>query len=109
MPSTERFRARPIGACLEPCPLREITSFELDSSRSRKSVFFGSHTFLLRTAEFEHKSGASASGNFLPATSKTSNDETAVRAEISRKPVEVIDMKMLRGSSVGSAIRALIK
>jgi hypothetical protein len=39
MPSTERFRARPMWACLEPCPLREITSFVEDSSRSRKSVF----------------------------------------------------------------------
>ena len=25
-------------ACLETCPMREITSFVLDSSRSRKSV-----------------------------------------------------------------------
>jgi hypothetical protein len=33
-------------ACLEPCPLPEITSFVEDSSRSRKSVFqlFKSHT-----------------------------------------------------------------
>jgi hypothetical protein len=38
MPSTERFQARPMGACSESCPLNEITSFELDSSRSRKSV-----------------------------------------------------------------------
>jgi len=28
----------PEWACLESCPLSEITSFELDSSRSRKSV-----------------------------------------------------------------------
>jgi hypothetical protein len=46
MPSTGRFPARPIWACLEPCPLREITSFELDSSQSRKSVFsVWSHTY----------------------------------------------------------------
>jgi hypothetical protein len=38
MPSTERFQARPMGACSESCPLNEITSFELDSSRSRKFV-----------------------------------------------------------------------
>ena len=46
MPSTERFRARPMWACLEPCPLREITSFVEDSSRSRKSIvkLFKSHT-----------------------------------------------------------------
>jgi hypothetical protein len=36
-------------ACLEPCPLPEITSFVEDSSRSRKSVFqlFKSHTSFL--------------------------------------------------------------
>ena len=39
MPSQERFRARPMWACLEPCPVSKITSFGLDSSRSRKSVF----------------------------------------------------------------------
>jgi hypothetical protein len=47
MPSTERFQARPTWAYLESCPLREITSFELDSSRSRKSILlncFKSHT-----------------------------------------------------------------
>ena len=46
MPSTERFQARPTWACLEPCPLREITSFVEDSSRSRKSIvkLFKSHT-----------------------------------------------------------------
>ena len=38
MPSQERFRARPMWACLEPCPVSKITSFGLDSSRSRKSV-----------------------------------------------------------------------
>ena len=38
MPSQERFRARPIWACLEPCPVSKITSFGLDSSRSRKFV-----------------------------------------------------------------------
>jgi hypothetical protein len=46
MPSTERFRARPMWACLEPCPLSEISRFVVDSSRSRKSVFqlFKLHT-----------------------------------------------------------------
>ena len=34
MPSQERFRARPCGACLESCLVSEIASFELDSSRS---------------------------------------------------------------------------
>jgi hypothetical protein len=38
MPSQERFRARPMWACLEPCPVSESASFDVDSSRSRKSV-----------------------------------------------------------------------
>jgi hypothetical protein len=46
MPLQERFGARPIWACLVACPVHEITSFVVDSSRSRKSVFqlFKSHT-----------------------------------------------------------------
>jgi hypothetical protein len=38
MPSTERFRARPMGRASNRVRLSEITSFELDSSRSRKFV-----------------------------------------------------------------------
>ena len=46
MPLQERFGARPIWACLVACPVHEITSFVVDSSRSRKSVFqlFKSYT-----------------------------------------------------------------
>jgi hypothetical protein len=46
MPLQERFGARPMWACLVACPVNEITSFVVDSSRSRKSVFqlFKSHT-----------------------------------------------------------------
>jgi len=46
MPLQERFGARPMWACLVACPVHEITSFVVDSSRSRKSVFqlFKSHT-----------------------------------------------------------------
>jgi hypothetical protein len=57
MPSTERFRARPMWACLEPCPLREITSFVEDSSRSRKSVvkLFRSHTFFAGKSGLKQK------------------------------------------------------
>jgi hypothetical protein len=68
MPSTERFRARPMWACLEPCPLREITSFELDSSRSRKSVvkFFLSHTFFAGTLGLKQNPAPAASRGLLP-------------------------------------------
>jgi len=38
MPLQERFGARPMWACLVACPVNEITSFVVDSSRSRKSV-----------------------------------------------------------------------
>ena len=38
MPLQERFGARPMWACLVACPVSKITSFGLDSSRSRKSV-----------------------------------------------------------------------
>ncbi len=38
MPLQERFGARPIWACLVACPVHEITSFVVDSSRSRNSV-----------------------------------------------------------------------
>jgi len=34
----ERFRARPVWVCLEPCPLREITTFVEDSSGSHKPI-----------------------------------------------------------------------
>jgi hypothetical protein len=45
--STKTLPARPMWACLEQCPLREIASFELENSQSRKSVvkYFGSHTY----------------------------------------------------------------
>jgi len=45
----------PDWACLESCPLSEITSFELDSSRSRKSVFklLKSHTSFSRHPRIE--------------------------------------------------------
>jgi len=58
MPSTERFQARPTWAYLESCPLREITSFELDSSRSRKSIvkLIKSHTSF-RNDRIKAKSG----------------------------------------------------
>src|ERR1035441_9477016 len=46
MPLQERFGARPMWACLVACPVNEITSFVVDSSRSRKSVFdFFLHLF----------------------------------------------------------------
>ena len=47
MPLQERFGARPMWACLVACPVNEITSFVVDSSRSRKSVncFFRLHKF----------------------------------------------------------------
>ena len=47
MPLQERFGARPMWACLVACPVNEITSFVVDSSRSRKSVnsFFWLHKF----------------------------------------------------------------
>jgi hypothetical protein len=50
-------------ACLEPCPLREITSFELDSSRSRKSVVksFWSHTFFAGTLGLKQNLASAAS------------------------------------------------
>jgi hypothetical protein len=64
MPSTERFRARPMWACLEPCPLREITSFELDSSRSRKSVFRFDHIRIFGSFGLKHGQSAIASGIF---------------------------------------------
>ena len=38
MPLQERFGARPIWACLVACSVHEITSFVVDSSRSRNSV-----------------------------------------------------------------------
>jgi len=55
MPLQNRFGARPIWACLVAWPVHEITSFVVDSSRSRKSVFqlFKSHTSFSRHPRIE--------------------------------------------------------
>jgi hypothetical protein len=55
MPLQERFGARPMWVCLVACPVHEITSFVVDSSRSRKSVFqlFKSHTSFSRNRRIE--------------------------------------------------------
>src|ERR1700733_12128452 len=77
MPSTERFRARPMGACLEPCPLREITSFVEDSGRSRKSVVKNlNHIFLIEQAIL--------SGGQQPKQSNSSDETSLFRPPIER-------------------------
>jgi len=67
MPSQERFRARPRGACLESRPVIEIASFELDSSRSYakcvlvKSVFW-SQCFSERGQHSRSEPGPTSAG-----------------------------------------------
>ena len=36
MPKKERFQHAPLGACFKQCPSFKITSFVVDSSRSRR-------------------------------------------------------------------------
>ena len=68
MPLQERFGARPIWACLVACPVHEITSFVVDSSRSRKSVFqlFKSHTSFRDIPELKAQVTSLCKRQFLP-------------------------------------------
>jgi hypothetical protein len=58
MPSQERFRARPMWACLEPCPASQNYQFWIGQQPKPQICFFALFTYIFGNVRIEAKSSA---------------------------------------------------